>query len=429
LANENYYINVHGFYIWQGAYTINVSGVPWSAPNDHCSGSTVIAALPYSDTGSTVCATDDMPNCIEYTGTGNEVFYTYTAPQCQQVTVSLCGTTFDSGIEIRAGGSCPGDLQIACNDDGCGYPSSRVTFDAAEGATYYFIVHGFYGSVGTYQMLVTAQYEAPTNDVCGTAKHIPFPGGDIASTTCASNSEANCWNSNVTNDVYYYFYYGGGMPCDNVAVSLCGSSFDTVLRVTTDSCNGPLVACDDDGLCGVQSSAVFTAVAGTYYYVTVSGYWSGAYGPDQLRVNSACDPDSLVIQRVGNDIFLDWSPLGVSGPFVNYKVYRSSDPSVPIVPGNLIATVGTPYYTDLNRALDPALASFYAVTSDLVPSLMMPEQNPGDASSIAARKAEDPAALEAARQLIIPVYIDPANLGGPNPNKPAEASQPVQRPW
>lgn len=431
LAGENYYINIHGFSVWAGAYTMSVTGVPWEAPNDHCSGSIVIAGLPYSHSGSTLCATDDGPNCIEYSGVGPEVFYTYTAPGCENVTVSLCGTAYDSGIEVRAGASCPGDTYIACDDDGCGYPSSSVTFGAAEGVTYYFIVHGFYGAAGTYQLLVTSAAGAPPNDLCGGAGYLPLSSSTIGSTTCATNQEPNCWNTQASPEVYYYFYYPGGLPCDNVTVSLCGSSFDTALRVGTGgACPGTTqVGCDDDGLCGLQSSLVFAAVPGTYYYVTVGGYWATYTGVYRLSIQPSCDPDSLVIQRVGNDIFLDWAPLAVAGPYVNYKVYRSSDPSVPIVPLNLIATVSTPYYYDINRALDPALASYYAVTSDVTPSLMMPPPNPGETTSLAPSKFQDPAALEAARQLIIPAYIDPANLGGPNPNKPAELPQPVQRPW
>jgi zinc metalloprotease ZmpB len=418
LAGESYYILVHGFGQHAGSYTMNVTGVPWIAPNDACPGTT-IASLPYSATGSTRCASNDYAACAEYGVGGPEVFYNYTPAACQQVTVSLCGSSYDTGIEVRAGGACPGDVAIACNDDNCGLNSS-VTFDAAEGMTYYFIVHGFLGSSGTYNLLVTSAAAAPSNDNVAAPKYIAVPGVDIGSTTCATASTTSCWTGNSSNDVFYTFTWPSGLPCNTATVSLCGSNFDTNLRIGTGgACPGTtLVACDDDGLCGLQSSVAFTAVPGTAYYVTIDGYSGTSYGMYRIAVTPSCDPDSLVIKRSGNDIYLDWAPIGVAGPYVTYNVYRSTDPSVPIVPGNLIASVSTPYYTDVNRVLNAATTSFYAVTTDVTQSLIELPQQPGEISSLDHSKPPlTEAQLQALRDAFVPLVVEHTDIQPTNSDK------------
>ena len=57
----------------------------------------------------------------------------------------------------------------------------------------------------------------------------------------------------------------------------CGSSFDTVLYVST-TCGNSAITCSDDS-CGTQSSVTWSTTAGTTYYLVVDGYntASGTY--------------------------------------------------------------------------------------------------------------------------------------------------------
>lgn len=129
--------------------------------NDTCPG-TAITALPYTDTGSTLLANYDFAHCIG--GGSPDVFYTLNLPECRFVSASLCGSAYDTGLEVRTGGECPGTTLVACNDDSCGL-QSEVGFTADEGTNYYVIIEGYGFGSGDFILNVTGvpcSIEAPT---------------------------------------------------------------------------------------------------------------------------------------------------------------------------------------------------------------------------------------------------------------------------
>ena len=79
------------------------------------------------------------------------------------VTASLCGSSYDTGIEVHAGTNyfdCPGSTILACNDDYCGNIfgsdlGSQVSFVAYAGQPYYILVGGFNGLTGAYTLNMT----------------------------------------------------------------------------------------------------------------------------------------------------------------------------------------------------------------------------------------------------------------------------------
>ena len=78
---------------------------------------------------------------------------------------------------------------------------------------------------------------------------------------------------------------------DEVAVSTCGSDFDTLLAVYTGTAVDDLVfvaANDDDPDCGNgrQSRVVFDAIAGTTYMIVVDG-WNGSSGNVALAITAS----------------------------------------------------------------------------------------------------------------------------------------------
>lgn len=123
--------------------------------NDSCSAP---EALPggYSSTPfSTVGATTDgvaTPICLFFSQSQifNDIWFCWTATASDLVTVSTCGSSFDTKIAVYptcSASSCPDpDSAIACNDDACG-TSSRVSFAASAGQTY-AIRLGAYAAAG-----------------------------------------------------------------------------------------------------------------------------------------------------------------------------------------------------------------------------------------------------------------------------------------
>ena len=78
-------------------------------------------------------------------------WYTFT-PTCDGVfNISLCGSSYDTALEVFDGGLTPGDCStmtlIECNDDSCGF-QSEVNLTAFLGNTYYIRISGFGGDRG-----------------------------------------------------------------------------------------------------------------------------------------------------------------------------------------------------------------------------------------------------------------------------------------
>ncbi len=150
-SGQTYWIVVNGYGGGSGNYTLAVSSQV--AVND-CPGH-LISAIPFTDTGNTCIETNDFINCVGTTS--QDTVYRYTPAVSGEITVSLCNSTFDTALEVRMDGNCPGDTPLACNDDNgpacAGLPSS-IQFAATAGTTYYFIVHGYANSCGDYSLYV-----------------------------------------------------------------------------------------------------------------------------------------------------------------------------------------------------------------------------------------------------------------------------------
>ena len=223
VANQAYYIIVHGYQTQSGTFNISVTGFDSDPlpPNDACVGALVINTLPYAHSSTTCGATNNYNDCIG--AASPETVYRLNVPTCQSVTVSLCGSDYDTAVEVRWGGNCPGSQTIACNDDYCGL-SSQVTFNATANENYYIFVHGYCTNCeGPYALNVTSNGPvAIPNDDCPGTLITSLPYQDAGNTTCAANDYANCIGTN-SNDVVYRYT---PLDCEMVTVSLCGSAYD-----------------------------------------------------------------------------------------------------------------------------------------------------------------------------------------------------------
>ncbi len=155
-ANMKYLFDVHGADLASGIFMIGVTGVNHVLA-DSCPGVT-IASLPYQRLGDTRCSVNNYSNCVG--PLSQDEMYNFTATQDQVLIASLCGSSYDTGLEVRTDGECPGDSMVVCDDDyGCLDPlNSIVAFQANVGRTYYIIVHGWANSAGVYRLDV---YEQP----------------------------------------------------------------------------------------------------------------------------------------------------------------------------------------------------------------------------------------------------------------------------
>ena len=196
------------------------------------------------------------------------------------ITASLCGSSYDTVIRIFD--ACDG-TEVFTNDDSCGL-QSEVTFTSDGQTIYYIMVEGFGTNSGDYTLAVTCEGQVPTpdNDECINATAIAC--GDIVMSSTANATDSG---GNAAPDVFYVLT--GTSSNEEVIASLCGSSYDTVIRIF-DACDGTEVFTNDDS-CGLQSEITFTSDGETDYYIMVEGFGTNS-GDYTLTINcqSSSDP-------------------------------------------------------------------------------------------------------------------------------------------
>jgi Secretion system C-terminal sorting domain len=127
--------------------------------NDACANATPIACGG-SASGSTATANNDGP-AGDCTGgsTAPDVWYTITGTG-GAITASLCGSGYDTQIDVYTG-ACGVLTNIGgCNDDFCSL-QSQMTWTSTAGTTYLIRVHGFSNATGPFTLAVTCANTFP----------------------------------------------------------------------------------------------------------------------------------------------------------------------------------------------------------------------------------------------------------------------------
>ncbi len=268
---------------------------------DNCATATVISQLPYCDTGTTVGYADDYnPGTCIFSQGAPDVVYVLTAPQDAVVTISLCGSGYDTGLGVYDG--CPdAGANVACNDDYCGLQSC-VTVTLVIGHTYYIVVDGFGSNSGNYSLNVNTEgvcgpcpQPGPANDDCANATTLTLPATVTGSTTSATADAAPECGTSVDAPGVWYLVMGDGAT---ITASTCGNSvtnYDSKLHVYVCGCDHLTCVTGNDD-CGQSPNGLASIVswcsrAGEPYWIFVEGF-AGNIGNFQLDVSSdgvACD--------------------------------------------------------------------------------------------------------------------------------------------
>ncbi|MCP9874377.1 FG-GAP-like repeat-containing protein [Synechococcus sp. Cruz CV-v-12] len=155
-----------------------------STSNDSCSAAALIGNGTFFF--STVGATTDGPteNTVGFglrdLQVNQDVWFAYTATCSGLVTVSLCGSTYDTKVAIYNGATCPTapNTAIAGNDDSviCTVNTlhSYTTFAATAGNRYLIRVGGYLSNVGTVNMNIdcTSSPQCGPSDIAGPGQSI-----------------------------------------------------------------------------------------------------------------------------------------------------------------------------------------------------------------------------------------------------------------
>jgi len=286
-----------GGYTWtiHGAvFGITPPGSGTAPANDSCSGAiTLSSGVTNSlNTANATSTGDPTPNCGS--GAGKGVWFKVTPVANGTVSVTTCGSGFDTVLAIYSG-SCGSLTSVTCDDDGgCGGNTSLTTFSGIAGTTYYLLAGGYSGASGNLKIAaILPTPPAPSNDICSGAIALANGGSAAMNTAYATSTgdpTPSC-GSSVGKGVWYKV-----TPTSSGTVTLntCGSSYDTVLAIYSGSCGSlSAVTCnDDDSSCGSGSTAsqvTFTGNAGTTYYIFIGGYY-GVSGNLQIFAQWSVSP-------------------------------------------------------------------------------------------------------------------------------------------
>ncbi len=274
-------------------YTINFAEAqPMSPPsNNNCQNAMRIGEVANRAFNTSYATFDGPGHCT----TSPNIWYRYTASRSCNVTVSLCGSSYDTALAIYRGSECyPGQQNmIGCNDDACGR-QSEITFPATAGHEYLIEVGGFGVSGGAGVISISCDSEPPVNlnnDNCQNAKLIGNVTGLAFDTSDATfDGPGHC----LTSPNIWYIYTA---TCTGEAtVSLCGSGYDTKMAIYNGgNCNpslSRLIECNDDG-CGWQSEIILEVSAGQQYLIEVGGFGDNA---GEGLISVSCEGSALASQ-------------------------------------------------------------------------------------------------------------------------------------
>jgi hypothetical protein len=120
---------------------------------------TLIASLPYDDTGTTAGYTNNYDEACTYTGSlSPDVVYKYSPTANMLIDIYTCNSLYDTKLYVYDNVYTPG-FPLACSDDSniCDGPAFRSYIQSMQilaGHTYYIVVDGYGGESGAYEFHV-----------------------------------------------------------------------------------------------------------------------------------------------------------------------------------------------------------------------------------------------------------------------------------
>jgi len=379
-AGTTYLILVHGFGSANGDFNLTVTCSGPSSGNDACSGAESIACGD-TVTGSTVGASPDGAPFCGTSNTAPGVWYEFTAGSDAGINLTTCSsdTNYDTKLTVYEG-SCDGLICVDGNDDdfSCTFSGlqSTVNFLAAEGTTYYILVHGFSSATGNFSLSLEC-IQPPEND--GPCNFVPLtlgeakeyrndfasadpgevsPGAGTGTSSCNSNDGWCSFETDVDNSVWFSFI----VPASG-SVSVDTPGFDNQLAVWSASdCSDyttytKIGANDDSGPGLAAFLELYCLNPGDMLLVQVDGF-SGASSSSAFITVSDLEVPELIADAGGCQTkFVGYEPA----EGLNYLVGTASGGTPPLAyswTGDGITT--NPDFTSVT--VDPTETTTYTLT-------------------------------------------------------------------
>jgi hypothetical protein len=252
---------------------LNVPAALAQPANDDFDTPTMISALPFSDSISTVDATAaaDDPSC---NGNEHSVWYAFTPTQDVTIRADASSGDYNPSLGVYTGS------RGALSEVACASFPAQVTVNASANTTYFFMVASAFGGPGGTLVVNVVGLAPPANDDFDSATVISaLPFSDSVSTADATTAGDDPFCNGNEHSVWYAFTPTQDTP---IRADTAGSDYATTLGVYTGS-RGALseVACEPFG-----GQVAFTASANTTYFFMVASACCGNPGGNLVfRVN------------------------------------------------------------------------------------------------------------------------------------------------
>ena len=311
---------------------------------DNIATATVIAGVPFTDTGTTVGYTNDYDastmGCSQ-TSTAPDVVYSYsTGHSMRWIRISLCNSSYFTKLYVFKGG--PENL-VACNQfsNDCSLPRSYIDSLVLDSlSTYYIVIDGYQNYSGAYIIQVTGGIYVPPVPVPEAWRHPAFGDGGTGQLIFAfdfrHNQDSACYWQGSNNDgddfsgaIYWtgYFvqpavdYWGrDSLFTGTQIVKTTGSTGNTfIINITSPSDPGPGYS------------------AGSWNWTSYG--WNTTRSVDIAADDSKHDWEYGMWSAVCNTTYL--SPQYIQGPFISYQTDSSGYATIswyPNFPGCDITT-------------------------------------------------------------------------------------------
>jgi len=172
-----------------------ITGGPEEPPdNDDCDNAEPVGDVTDLPFDTTTATFDGSGTCM----TSPNIWYCYTATCTGVVTVSLCGSSYDTMLAVYDGCTCdPLGTELGCNDDYCGL-QSQISFAATAGNEYLIEVGGFSSSTG--QGLLSINCEPLEAGIKWSQPPVPYDPCFMPDVYMGWDEESDEWLPNVLDD-------------------------------------------------------------------------------------------------------------------------------------------------------------------------------------------------------------------------------------
>lgn len=273
-GGQTYYIVVDGWDGQCGNYQLTLSSCPAGEMSHNAI--PLPSALPQTVSGNTCGYFNDADLCGSVTSASGDVYYLYHSAADQQVTFDLCGSSYDTKINVL-------DAQnfalIACSDDEPLYCADQTRshiecVHLQANTDYLIVVDGSANQCGNYLLNLSRCYTDRPCDVCAPPD---VTLASIPETACGASISGNCgwqgkWVAEFQGIAGYTYHWDlcPDPPCNGTA------NFDPDIKICDANCQ---ILTGADGLCMIGEYFVpndFQWICPTdgVYYVIVSEWQS-----------------------------------------------------------------------------------------------------------------------------------------------------------